>query len=112
MLLRDADGDDTPSGEDMLVRRSKTPPADPAKSATEPARTLVQEKADFTAEGSPPPGQVAAGVAPALPEGDAAPLPSDTPSKGAVSGRRQPPPPAGPVRRASKRNPAAWCGNG
>ena len=96
----------------MLVRPSKTPPADPAKTATEPARTLVQEKANFTAEGSPPPGQVAAGVAPMLPEGDAVPPPPDRPSKSAVSDRRQPPPAAGPVRRASKRNPAAWRGNG
>ena len=96
----------------MLIRPSKTPPDHPAKTADEPARTLAQEKSDFTAEGSPPPGQVAGGAAPALPEGEAVPLPPGTPSKGAAPGRRQPPSPAGPVRRASKRNPAAWRGHG
>jgi hypothetical protein len=96
----------------MRVRPSKAPPARPAKSATEPARTLAQEKADFTAEGSQPPGQVGAGIAPALPEGGGVALPPETRSKGAATGRRQPPPPAGPVRRASKRNPGAWRGNG
>jgi hypothetical protein len=96
----------------MRVRPSKAPPARPAKSATEPARTLAQEKADFTAEGSPPPGQVA-GAAPTVAAGDAAVAPSsDTPSKGAATGRRQPPQPAGPVRRASKLHGAAWRGNG
>jgi len=97
----------------MLVRPSKVPPARPARpkrTATEPARTLAQEKSDFTAEGSPPPGQVA-GAAPTLPADDAVALPPATPAKGAATGRRQPPSPAGPVRRASKRNSAAWRGN-
>ncbi len=94
----------------MSDRPSKNPPAHPAKTAAEPARTLAQEKSDFTAEGSPPPGQVA-GAAPLLPEDDALPLPPALPSKGADSARRQPPSPAGPVRRGSKRNPAAWRGN-
>ena len=95
----------------MSVRPSKLPPARPPKTAAEPARTLAQEKSDFTAEGSPPPGQVA-GAAPLLPVDDALPLPPATTSKGAANARRQPPSPAGPVRRASKRNPAAWRGNG
>jgi len=95
----------------MLVRPSKTPPARPAKTAAEPARTLAQEKSDFTAEGSPPPGHVA-DAAPLLPADDAPPLPPATTSKGEANARRQPPSPAGPVRRASKRNPAAWRGNG
>jgi len=95
----------------MSVRPSKIPPARSPKTAAEPARTLAQEKSDFTAEGSPPPGQVA-GAAPLLPVDDALPLPPATTSKGAANARRQPPSPAGPVRRASKRNPAAWRGNG
>lgn len=95
----------------MSVRPSKTPPVRPVKTTTEPARTLAQEKADFTAEGSPPPGQVAAGAAPVLPADDAAAPPPKKPAKNAVTGRRQPPSPAGPVRRPSKRNPAAWRGN-
>ena len=96
----------------MLLRSSKARPAAPAKTAPESAPTLAQDKADFTAEGSPPPGQVGAGIAPALPEGGGVALPPETPSKGTATGRRQPPPPAGPVRRASKRNPGAWRGNG
>lgn len=98
----------------MRVRPSKTPPAGPAKSPIEPARTLAQEKSDFTAEGSPPPGQVA-GASPTLPADDSLGLSSDmpdTPSTAAATGRRQPPQPAGPVRRASKRHGAAWRGNG
>lgn len=95
----------------MQVRPTKAPPARPAKSATEPARTLAQEKADFTAEGSPPPGQVA-GTAPVVAAGDAVALSPDAAAKGAAAGRRQPPQPAGPVRRASKRHGAAWRGNG
>jgi len=95
----------------MLIRPSKTPPDHPAKTADEPARTLAQEKSDFTAEGSPPPGQVA-GAAPMLPADEPVPLAPGTPSKGAAPGRHQPPSPAGPVRRASKRNPAAWRGHG
>ena len=95
----------------MSVHHSKTPPARPAKTAAEPARTLAQEKSDFTAEGSPPPGQVA-GATPMLPVDDALPRPPATSSKSSASARRQPPSPAGPVRRASKRNPAAWRGNG
>ena len=97
----------------MLLRSSKSRPAAPAKTGPEPAPTLAQEKADFTAEGSPPPGQVGAGTAPSLPEeGGGVALPPKKPSKGSATGRRQPPPPAGPVRRASKRNPGAWRGNG
>ena len=95
----------------MSVRSSKAQPARPAKTAAEPARTLAQEKSDFTAEGSPPPGQVA-GAAPLLPEHDAPALPPASTPKRAASARRQPPSPGGPVRRASKRNPAAWRGNG
>lgn len=95
----------------MRVRPSQAPPARPAKSATEPARTLAQEKADFTAEGSPPPGQVA-GTAPVVSARDAVALSSDTATKGAATGRRQPPQPSGPVRRASKRHGASWRGNG
>ena len=95
----------------MSVRPSKTPPASQAKTAAEPARTLAQEKSDFTAEGSPPPGQVA-DAPPELPADASVPVAPDTPSKAASTGRRQPPSPAGPVRRASKRNPGAWRGNG
>lgn len=96
----------------MSIRQTKTPPVSPAKPAAEPPRTLAQEKADFTAEGSPPPGQVA-GAAPQLPADDApAPPPPATTAKGAAPARRQPPAPAGPVRRSSKRNPTAWRGNG
>jgi hypothetical protein len=95
----------------MPIRPSKTPPVGPAETPAEPPRTLAQEKSDFTAEGSPPPGQVA-GVAPVLPVDDAlAPPPAKSP-KVAANARRQPPSPAGPVKRASKRNPAAWRGNG
>jgi len=94
-----------------MFRPPKTHPAQPAKAATEPARTLAQEKSDFTAEGSPPPGQVA-GTAPVHPSNAAEPAPTSAPAKGAPKGRRQPPSPAGPVRRASKRSPAAWRGNG
>ncbi len=94
-----------------MTHQSKPPPARPAKTAAEPARTLAQEKSDFTAEGSPPPGQVA-GVAPVLPVDDALPSPPAKSPKGAANARRQPPAPAGPVKRASKRNPAAWRGNG
>lgn len=95
----------------MSIRHSKTPPARPVKTDAEPPRTLAQEKADFTAEGSPPPGQVA-GVAPELPADGAPALPPAKGSKGAAHARRQPPSPAGPVKRGSKRNPAAWRGNG
>ena len=95
----------------MSFRPSKTPPARPLKAAAEPARTLAQEKSDFTAEGSPPPGQVA-GAVPLLPVDDGLPPPPAKSPKGAANARRQPPSPAGPVRRASKRNPAAWRGNG
>lgn len=95
----------------MPIRPPKTPPARPAKTAAEPARTLAQAKADFTAEGSPPPGQ-AAGAAPALPGHEAPALPPAKRSKNAAHARRPPPSQAGPERRSSKRNPAAWRGNG
>lgn len=94
----------------MPIRQSKTPPAQPVETAAEPPRTLTQEKADFTAEGAPPPGQVA-GVAAELAADDAPALPPAKSPKGAANARQQPPSPAGPVKRASKRNPAAWRGN-
>jgi len=93
----------------MLVRPSKTPQPRLPKTATDPGRTLAEEKADFTAEGAPPPGSVAAGKAPVLPKSDTAAAPVQ-PAKRASTGRQQPPSPPGPVRRASKRNPAAWRG--
>ncbi len=93
-----------------MARSPKTRPAQPASAATEPARTLAQEKSDFTAEGSPPPGQVA-GTAPVLPSSTAETAPPAKPDKAAPKARRQPPAPAGPARRSSKRSPAAWRGN-
>ena len=94
-----------------MARSPKIRPPQPAGAATEPVRTLAQEKSDFTAEGSPPPGQVA-GTAPALPSTADEPAAPGKPEKAAPKGRRQPPSPAGPARRASKRSPAAWRGNG
>ncbi len=41
-------------------------PKDPNTNANTNAKTLVQQKADFTAEGAPPPGKVATEV-PAMP---------------------------------------------
>jgi hypothetical protein len=96
----------------MRVRPSKTVPTCPAQPA--PERTLAQQKADFTAEGAPPSGQVAGAAAtPAAGDvqGDALALRPGTPAKGAAPARRQPPQPAGPVRRASKRHGTAWRGN-
>lgn len=93
-----------------MVRPLKPDPAALAKASPEAPRTLAQEKSDFTAEGSPPPGQVA-GVAPVLPSNDAAAAPPSAPATTTPAGRRPPPSPAGPVRRSSKRSPAPWRGN-
>lgn len=94
-----------------MIRRPKKRPEPGSTAAAGPAGTLAQAKSDFTAEGSPPPGQVSGtDAAPAtVPTATTQP---DAPAKDATATRRQPPSPAGPVRRASKRNPAAWRGNG
>ncbi|MDO8419700.1 MAG: hypothetical protein Q7S90_06660 [Rubrivivax sp.] len=97
-----------------MVRPLKPDPVPPAHASPETPRTLAQEKSDFTAEGSPPPGQVA-GSAPVLPsdaEAAAPPVAPVAPATTVPTGRRQPPSPAGPVRRSSKRSPAAWRGHG
>lgn len=95
-----------------MIRKPKKHPEPGPTAAAGPAATLAQAKSDFTAEGSPPPGQVS-GTDPA-PASNAAVTPpsSVAPAKEATPGRRQPPAPAGPARRASKRNPTAWRGNG
>ena len=93
-----------------MARTPKSKPAQPATADAAPVRTLAQEKSDFTAEGSPPPGQVAS-TAPELPATPAQAAAPAQPAKAAAKGRRQPPAPAGPARRSSKRSPAAWRGN-
>ncbi|GEM_PF-3031380 len=91
-----------------MIRKPKPRPQPPT--ATVPAGSLAQAKSDFTAEGSPPPGQVS-GTDPEPASNASTSPPPAVATKDAAPSRRQPPSPAGPVRRASKRNPAAWRGN-
>jgi hypothetical protein len=78
----------------------KTPPLD----APVHTKTLVEQKADFTAEGSPPPGKVVGSVPPVTPDVAAPeiakkrpPLGKDATSRSAEKGTR-PPLPKGPAR--------------
>lgn len=101
-----------------MVKPTNALQPEPLNPPEQPARTLAQEQLDFTAEGSPPPGRVACTGTTAATAAKSAVEPKDDKArnhpdhpKGAAPGRRQPPAPAGPARRASKRNPAAWGGN-
>ena len=69
----------------------------PKASAAGTAPTLTQQQADFTAEGSPPPGLVA-NAPPVLAPG---PVPTTTPPR--LSPVAPPSPPAAPRRRTRPR---------
>lgn len=81
-----------------MPRRTADPKARPA--GTPPS--LAEQQADFTAEGSPPPGQVAAvgSITPALPPGARH---ADGTLLGQVSPAAPASPPAAPRRRSQPR---------
>ena len=63
----------------MIVRK---PPLSPKP------KTLAQQQADFTAEGSPPPGKVAASIPVTAQKAAGSPAPRTTPArKGPLPGR-------------------------